>query len=51
MFEEVEEVTAVLKVLVVLEGILEVGVENLEMKCLSFLIWVFLYFRNVFLCY
>ena len=35
-----EEVTAVLKVLVVLEAILEVVVEDLEMRCLSFLIWV-----------
>ena len=34
---------AVLKVLVVLEAILEVVV-----RCLSFLIWVFLYRRNVF---
>ena len=33
---------AVLKVLVVLEVILEVVVENLEMRCLSFLILVFL---------
>ena len=32
--EEVEEVTAVLKVLVVLEAILEVVVEDLEMRCL-----------------
>ena len=42
--EEVEEVTAVLKVLVVLEIVLE----DLEMRCLSFLIWVFWYCRNVF---
>ena len=42
-----EEVTAVLKVLVVLEEILEVVVEDLEMRCLSFLIWVF-YCRNIF---
>ena len=48
MLEEVEEVTAVLKVLVVLEAILEVVVEDLEMRCLSFLIWVFLYCRSVF---
>ena len=48
ILEEVEEVTAVLKVLVVLEAILEVVVEHLEMRCLSFLIWVFLYCRNVF---
>ena len=45
--EEVEEVTVVLKVLVVLEVILEVVVE-MEMKCLIFLIWVFWYCRNVF---
>ena len=48
MLEQVEQVTAVLKVLVVLEAILEVVVEDLEMKCFSFLIWVFLYCRNVF---
>ena len=42
--EDVEKVTEVLKVLV----ILEVVVEALEMRCLSFLIWVFLYCRNVF---
>ena len=48
ILEEVEEVTAVLKVLAVLEAILEVVVEDLEMRCLSFLIWVFLYCRNVF---
>ena len=40
--------TVVLKVLIVLEAILEVVVEALEMRCLSFLIWVFLYCRNVF---
>ena len=45
--EEVERMTAVLKVLVVLEAVLSV-VEDLEMRCLSFLIWVFLYCRNVF---
>ena len=38
ILEEVEEGTTVLKVLVVLE----VAVEALEMRCLSFLIWVFL---------
>ena len=38
----------VLKVLVILEAVLEVVVEDLEMRCLSFLIWVFLYCRNVF---
>ena len=48
ILEEVEEVKAVLKVLVVLEAILEVVVENPEMRCLRFLIWVFLYCRNVF---
>ena len=47
ILEEVEEVMAVLKVLVVLESILEV-VEVLGMRCLSFLIRVFLYCRNVF---
>ena len=47
ILEEVEEVTAVLKVLVVLVVILDVVVEDLEMRCLSFLIWVFLYCRNV----
>ena len=48
ILEEVEEVTAVLKVLVVLKAILEVVVEDLEMRSLSFLIWVLLYCRNVF---
>ena len=48
VLEEEEEVTEVLKVLVVLEAILEVVVEDLERMCLSFLIWVFLYCRNVF---
>ena len=48
ILEAVEEVTAVLKVLVVLEVILEVVVEDLEMRYLSFLIWVFLHCRNVF---
>ena len=48
ILEEVEEVAAALKVLVVLEAILEVVVEALKMRCLSFLIWVFLYNRNVF---
>ena len=48
ILDKVEEVTAVLKVLVVLEAILEVVVEDLEMRSLSFLIWVFLYYRNVF---
>ena len=38
-----------LKVLVVLETILKVVVEDLEMRSLSFLIWVFFYCRNVFL--
>ena len=40
--------TGVFKVLVVLKAILEVVVEDLEMSCMSFLIWVFLYCRNVF---
>ena len=51
ILEEVEEMTAVLKVLAVLEATLEVVVEDLEMRSLSFLIWVFLYCRNVSLCY
>ena len=34
--------------LVVLEAILEVVEEDLEMRWLSFLIWVFMYCRNVF---
>ena len=46
--KDVEEVMAVPKVLVVLDAILEV-VEDLEMKFLSLLIWLFLYCRNVFL--
>ena len=37
-----------LKLLIVLEAILEVVVEALEIRCLSFLIWVFLYCRNMF---
>ena len=48
ILEEVEEVTAMLKVLVISEAMLEAVVENLEMRCLSFLIWAFLYCRNVF---
>ena len=48
MLEEVEKVMAVLKVLIVLEAILEVVVQALEMRSLSFLIWMFLYCRNVF---
>ena len=48
ILEEVQEVNAMLKVLVVLEAILEVVVEDLEMRYLSFLIWVFLYCMNVF---
>ena len=48
ILEEVEEMTAVLKVFVFMEAILEVVVEALEMRCLSFLIGVFLYCRNVF---
>ena len=37
-----------LKMLDVLEAILKAVVEDLEMRSLSFLIWVFLYCRNVF---
>ena len=48
ILKEVEEVMEVLKVMVVLEAILEVVWEALEMMCLSFLIWIFLYCRNVF---
>ena len=40
--------TALLKVLVILEVILEVVVEDLEMRYLSLLMWVFLYCRNIF---
>ena len=40
--------TALLKMLVFLEAILDVVVEYLEMRSLCFLIWVFLYWRNVF---
>ena len=36
--DEVEGVTAVLKVLAILEAILEAIVETLEMRCLNFLI-------------
>ena len=43
MAEEDEGVTAVLKLMVALEAILE----DLEMRCFSFLIWVFLYCKNV----
>ena len=39
ILEEVEEVTAVLKVMVILEALLEVAVEALEMRHLSFVIW------------
>ena len=46
--EKVEGATAVLKVLVVLGAILEIVVEVLEMRHLSFLMWVFLYFRSIF---
>ena len=45
ILEEVEEMSAVLKVLVVLEAVV---VEDLEIRSLSFMIWVFLYWRNVF---
>ena len=48
ILEEIVEVKVVLKVLVVLEAILEVDEEAQEMRCLSFFIWVFLYCRNVF---
>ena len=48
ILEVVEEMAVVLKVLVVLEAILAAVVEALEIRCLSFLIWVFLYCRNVF---
>ena len=44
---EVEKVMTVLKVL----GILEVVVEAQKMRCLSFLILSFLYCRNVSLYY
>ena len=45
---EVEEVTAVLKVLAVLEAVFGVVLEALDIRCLNFLIWVFSYCRNVF---
>ena len=48
ILEEVGGVTGVLKVFVILEAILKVVVEDLEMRCLSFLISVFLYCMNVF---
>ena len=48
ILDDVEELTAVLKVLVVLEAILEVVVEALWIRCFSFLVWAFLYCRNVF---
>ena len=48
ILEEAEEVTVVLKALVLLEAFLEDVVEELEMRCLSFLNRVFLYCRNVF---
>ena len=48
ILQEVEEVTVVLKVLVVLEAILEFVVEDLGMRNLSFLISMFLYCRNIF---
>ena len=48
ILEVVEEVPVVLKVLVVLDAILEVVVEDLEMGCLSVLIWGFLFCWNVF---
>ena len=43
ILEVVKEVEIVLKVLVVLEAILEVIGEGLGIRYLSFLIWVFLY--------
>ena len=46
--EVVEEVAVVLKVLVVLEAILEVVVKVLEIRYLSFVISMSLYCRNVF---
>ena len=46
--EVVEEVAITLKVLVALEASVEVVVEALGIKLLSFLIWVFLYCRKVF---
>ena len=39
---------AVLKVLFAPQAIMEAVVEALKMRCLSFLIWVFLYCMNVF---
>ena len=47
MFQVVEEVAVVLKMLVVLEATSKIVVEDLEIKCLSFLVGVFLYCRNV----
>ena len=44
----VDEVVDILKVLVVLEASLEVVVEVLEIRCLSFIIWVVSYCRKVF---
>ena len=46
--EEVEGMTGMLKAWVIWEAILEVVTEALGMRCLSFLIWVFLSCRNVF---
>ena len=51
ILEDIEEVTAVWTVLVVLEAIFEVVVEDLEIRYLSLLIWTFLYCRNVFSFY
>ena len=47
ILEVVEEVAVVLKVLVVLDATLDIVVD-LKVRCLSFLISVFLYCRNVF---
>ena len=48
ILEIVEEVAVVLKLLVVLQAILEVVVETPEIRFLSFLIWMFLDCRNVY---
>ena len=48
ILQEVEGMSVVLKVFVILKAILEVVVDALEIRCLGLLIWVFLYCRNVF---
>ena len=48
ILEIAEEVGVVQKVLIVLEAILEVVVEALKIRCLSFLNWGISYIRNVF---